>query len=123
MADLSKLPKIYLTPEEVEHCFGFRMGTLRKWRWLQRGPPYYKIEGGRIRYKASEIEAFMRRRRLQWTDTAKNVSGSDETGVEFDASNDPLPGSDEPIMGGVAAGREDQKLEGITLKEEDTNEG
>ena len=33
--------------------------TLERWRWAQEGPRYLKI-GGRVVYRASDVEAFER---------------------------------------------------------------
>jgi predicted DNA-binding transcriptional regulator AlpA len=35
-------------------------GTLRQWRYLGQGPPFIKMGTGRIRYRASDLDAWLR---------------------------------------------------------------
>jgi predicted site-specific integrase-resolvase len=46
--------------------WGVSQRTLERWRWLGFGPRYIKI-GGRVVYRADEIEAFEERQTRQST--------------------------------------------------------
>lgn len=50
--------KMWLDPREVNKEFGFSTSTLAKWRMDNLNLKFYKI-GKYIRYKRSEIEAFI----------------------------------------------------------------
>lgn len=47
-----------LSPKEVAECLGIGVATLANWRWAGRGPRYVKV-GGRIRYRVSDIMAYL----------------------------------------------------------------
>ena len=47
-----------LTPEQAATLLHLKTTTLARWRWAGCGPRFIKI-GGRVRYSASEIEAFI----------------------------------------------------------------
>lgn len=52
-----------LTPKQAGELLGLEPKTLQHWRTERRGPPYVKLsEGqrGHIRYRESDILAFMR---------------------------------------------------------------
>lgn len=52
-------PSKLLTPESVAELLGLTLHTLAVWRCAKRMPlPYVKL-GGRIRYRASDVEAFI----------------------------------------------------------------
>lgn len=53
-----------LSPAVVAARLSIRVATLARWRWLQIGPPYLRI-GGRVRYHAADIDAWLRTRRVQ----------------------------------------------------------
>lgn len=53
-----------LTSEEVSKLMKISEGTLSNWRNQNRGPTYIKVEG-RIRYKLSDIKAYMDAGRVQ----------------------------------------------------------
>jgi len=38
--------------------FGLHAKTLRRWRWEGKGPAYCKV-GGAVRYRPSDLEAFV----------------------------------------------------------------
>lgn len=50
--------KEWLSPQDVKSEFGFSTSTLAKWRMDRKGLKYSKI-GKYIRYKRSDIEAFI----------------------------------------------------------------
>ena len=54
-----------LTVKEVASILGLSPGTLNVWRTTKRYPlPYIKV-GRHIRYKATDVAAFLRARTLQ----------------------------------------------------------
>ena len=54
-----------LTPSEVAEMLGIKVETLQIWRCTQRyNIPYVKI-GGRVRYKSSDIDDFIRIRTVR----------------------------------------------------------
>ena len=57
--------KQYLTPEEASEYTGFKPRTLQTWRQTGDGPKYY-ARNRRIRYKISDIDA--------WLEEAPNTS-------------------------------------------------
>ena len=48
---------LYLTSDKLSIRWSLLPETLGKWRYLRKGPPYYKI-GNRVLYKISDIEEF-----------------------------------------------------------------
>ncbi|WP_405702717.1 helix-turn-helix domain-containing protein [Streptomyces sp. NBC_00069] len=46
-----------LTAAEVEERYGYRVGTLKAWRYLGKGPAY--IPGTPVRYRVMEIERWL----------------------------------------------------------------
>lgn len=55
-----------LTTKEVAELTGYAEATLRKWRvhGVADGPPFFKTKGrsGHVRYRASQIEAWLKKR-------------------------------------------------------------
>ena len=54
-----------LAPPEAARFLGNSVGTLARWRSTGVGPPYIKLgtsRTSRIRYRLSELEAFLRAR-------------------------------------------------------------
>ena len=49
-----------LTPLEVAETLKVPVGTLAQWRYRRIGPPYMRI-GRHVRYRAQELEAWIRR--------------------------------------------------------------
>ncbi|WP_257585530.1 MULTISPECIES: helix-turn-helix transcriptional regulator [unclassified Streptomyces] len=56
-----------LTPKQVQAEYGFSAGTLANWRWAGIGPAFIKTPGrsGRIKYRRSTIEAWLRAQTVQ----------------------------------------------------------
>jgi predicted DNA-binding transcriptional regulator AlpA len=52
------MPDTYLLPTEAAAYLRVAVGTLTKWRWQHKGPPYRKI-GSLIRYVQSELDDWM----------------------------------------------------------------
>ena len=48
----------YLTPYQVAQMSGFTPKALETMRALRKGPPYFKV-GRRVRYRASDIRAWI----------------------------------------------------------------
>ena len=48
-----------LTEEQVAHQLSITTNTLRKWRWLGKGPAFIKI-GAAVRYEADAIAMFIK---------------------------------------------------------------
>ena len=50
-----------LTTEEAAGTLGLEPETLAAWRWAQRdcGLPYVKLGKGRVRYRPSDVRAFI----------------------------------------------------------------
>jgi excisionase family DNA binding protein len=56
---LKELKKGILTQEEAAEIIGVSLNTLKKWRWTKQfGLPFLKI-GGRCRYRATDVAAFL----------------------------------------------------------------
>ena len=55
----ASIPTQLLTPEAVADQLGLTLHTLAVWRCAKRQPlPYVKL-GGRVRYRAADVEAFI----------------------------------------------------------------
>jgi predicted DNA-binding transcriptional regulator AlpA len=49
-----------LTPEQTTEALGLRSTrTLRKWRYEGRGPAYVRLGNNTIRYRKSDLEAYL----------------------------------------------------------------
>ncbi len=64
------MEKRLLTPEEVSNLIGVPVSTLAQWRSQRRGPPYIKLEGRLVRYRTSDLEAYLGSRIVQPLDKA-----------------------------------------------------
>lgn len=56
----------YLIPAEVAARLRTSLGSLAKWRYERRGPPYHKF-GRRVLYKRDELESWEREQMQQVT--------------------------------------------------------
>jgi predicted DNA-binding transcriptional regulator AlpA len=65
---------VYLIGErEAAERLGLAVATLRRWRWVGRGPRFVKV-GGAVRYDPADIDAFIEAgRRISTTDTGASV--------------------------------------------------
>lgn len=56
-----------LSPKQVAAEYGFTTGTLANWRWAGSGPAFIKTPGrsGRIKYRRSAIEAWLKAQTVQ----------------------------------------------------------
>jgi excisionase family DNA binding protein len=48
-----------LTPREAAEFLGLPESTLAQWRSQRRGPPYIKLELRLVRYRRSDLEAYL----------------------------------------------------------------
>ena len=64
------LEKKYLNEREVAAITGRAVSTLRNERFMRKGLPYLKIGGRSIRYKNSDVIAFMEGRRIAFDEVA-----------------------------------------------------
>ena len=54
----------YLTEIQVSELTGFKLPTLRNWRFERRGIPYLRIGKRSIRYKLQDVIDYMETRRI-----------------------------------------------------------
>lgn len=52
-------PARLLTPKEAGEFLGIPEGTLAQWRSQRRGPPFVKLEGRLVRYRAMDLEKYI----------------------------------------------------------------
>jgi excisionase family DNA binding protein len=52
------------TEREAAERLAISVKTLRRWRWLRRGPAFVKI-GAAVRYPGSDIDAFIAAGRVE----------------------------------------------------------
>ena len=50
----------YECPKSVSRVIQISTSTLAKWRCSGKGPPFYKVENGRIRYVIDEVLEWMK---------------------------------------------------------------
>ncbi len=48
----------YLSPKHAAQLTGIPVKTLEAFRGVRKGPPYYRV-GGRVRYKAADVRAWI----------------------------------------------------------------
>ena len=53
------MSKVLLTPKEAAEFLGIPEGTLAQWRSQRRGPQYVKLEGRLVRYRITDLEAYL----------------------------------------------------------------
>lgn len=51
----------YITEAEAAEITGFTKWAFQAWRCRGGGPPFFKVRGTRVRYKLSEVFAWMER--------------------------------------------------------------
>lgn len=61
-----------LTEHEVAQAYGLKVQTLRSWRYRGKGPAYVKMSA-MVRYRATDIEAYIERCRR----TSTSESGAE----------------------------------------------
>lgn len=57
-------------PAAAERLGGIAVGTLAKWRHYGSGPPYVRLNGGRIFYDIDDLDAFIEAHRRTSTSEA-----------------------------------------------------
>jgi len=48
-----------LSPAQAAEVLGIPEGTLAQWRSQRRGPPFIKLEGRLVRYRARDLEQYI----------------------------------------------------------------
>ena len=51
--------EVLLTPKQAAEFLGIPLGTLAQWRSQRRGPAYIKLEDRLVRYRRSDLEAYL----------------------------------------------------------------
>ena len=64
------MPETYHTTRQVADWLDYKEATLRQWRTNGIGPPYIRVLGKVVRYRARDVEAWMAEQ-LQKTDGQK----------------------------------------------------
>lgn len=54
----------FITAHQAAEILELDLGTLAKWRWLRKGPPFYK-RGRVVRYLEDEVREWMRYGRVE----------------------------------------------------------
>lgn len=65
-----KSKPVFLSEKQVAEAYGLNVNTLRCWRSVKRGPKYYLI-GRKVRYRATDIEAFMESKPVETIDSCR----------------------------------------------------
>ena len=58
---------------ETADILNLEVSTLRRWRWSGDGPPFIKL-GGAVRYRRSDLEAYIEAQRRQSTSDTRNLA-------------------------------------------------
>jgi hypothetical protein len=62
----------FYSPDELARYLGLAPRAIEKMRFIQSGPPFYRISGGAIRgrvgYRKSDVEEWLATRRVQGQD-------------------------------------------------------
>lgn len=53
-----------LDEKQAAQTLGIAVQTLRNWRHLHKGPPYYKIEGRTVRYSFPDLMEYLEKGRI-----------------------------------------------------------
>lgn len=54
----------FFSDKEISGKTGIAVKTLRNWRSMKIGPPYFKIESC-VRYKAADVEEYLNSKRIE----------------------------------------------------------
>ncbi len=57
-----------MSPLEVSELLGVSTGSLAQMRYMHRGPDYIRVSGRRIRYQRSDVDEWLRSRRIELKD-------------------------------------------------------
>lgn len=60
-----KVFEINLTTKEASKYYGVAEQTMINWRHLCRGPEYFKLSTRAIRYRKSDLDAYMEKVRVK----------------------------------------------------------
>lgn len=61
----TKEPARFLTLREVAAMLGVSEPTVYGWRYKGEGPPGYRLNGGRVRFRESDVAAWVEEQRDQ----------------------------------------------------------
>ena len=59
MMAMASKNKMLLTCREAAEFLSIPVGTLAQWRSQRRGPPYIKLEDRLVRYRLTDLEAYL----------------------------------------------------------------
>lgn len=59
------MAKALLSPKEAAEFLGIPEGTLAQWRSQRRGPPYIKLELRLVRYRATDLDVWLKSRTVE----------------------------------------------------------
>ncbi len=62
--DMAETIRVLLSSEDIERIYGIKQVTLAKWRYLSKGPSYFKVHG-MVRYKTAELERWLETKRVK----------------------------------------------------------
>ena len=71
-----KSPRM-LSEKQAAEIFGISPTTLRCWRWMKKGPKYYKV-GGSVRYDPADIDVYLVGTPVETVDSIRLTSGGEE---------------------------------------------
>lgn len=61
----SVLPEKLLSQTEAAAILGLLPRTLEHWRWQGKGPAYFRVAGGRVRYDAADVRKWLDAQRVE----------------------------------------------------------
>ena len=71
MASANKTLEVLLTEHDVARITGLSVASVRRWRLLQQGPRYIKINSA-VRYRSEDISAWLETRPTGGEEPVKN---------------------------------------------------
>jgi len=70
LTEVTTMPETFLNTRKAANWIGYKPETLRQWRTNGIGPPYIRVLGKLVRYRASDVERWMDEQ-VQQTDGQK----------------------------------------------------
>jgi hypothetical protein len=62
----------YMSESETAKFIGLKSQTLRNWRNLKKGPPFFKVEGS-IRYEYQDVVNWMNWNRIEFKENLRGA--------------------------------------------------
>jgi predicted DNA-binding transcriptional regulator AlpA len=93
---LVQLEPEFLCEREVSSRYSISQRTLQHWRLMRQGPKWYRVTTGLVRYKVSDIEAWLAKRAVDPIGPASSshyIQGGEMTGPPAARSAQADPGS------------------------------